>query len=123
MKITLLKGFMLVGALSHLSSLQFHFATASIEYSENDNNAFVKKYDKLYNITPNKRVVRGFDLTMDVVLRLVSSSDIYASVNNAPLTEYVENKFAYKKKLFGGYFNNSVYLVMYDNLTIVEVKQ
>ena len=108
---------------THLSSLQFHFATASKEYSENDNNAFVKKYDKLYNITPNKRVVRGFDLTMDVVLRLVSSSDIYASVNNAPLTEYVENKFAYKKKLFGGYFNNSVYLVKYDNLTIVEVKQ
>lgn len=108
---------------THLSNLQFHFATASKEYSENDNNAFVKKYDKLYNITPNKRAVRGFDLTMDVVLRLVSSDDIYASVNNAPLTEYVENKFAYKKKLFGGYYNDSVYLVKYDDLTIVEVKQ
>ncbi|WP_396600533.1 LysM peptidoglycan-binding domain-containing protein [Algibacter sp. R77976] len=108
---------------THLSTLQFHFATASKEYSENDNNAFVKKYDKLYNITPNKRVVKGFDLTMDVVLRLVSSNDLYASVINAPLTEYVENKFAYKKKLFGGYFNDSVYLVKYDDLTIVEVKQ
>ena len=108
---------------THLSSLQFHFATASKEYSDNGNNAFVKKYDKLYNITPNKRAVRGFDLTMDVVLRLVSSSDLYASVNTAPLTEYVENKFAYKKKLFGGYFNDTVYLVKYDDLTIVEVKQ
>ena len=108
---------------THLSTLQFHFATASKEYSENDNNAFVKRYDKLYNITPNKRAVKGFDLTMDVVLRLVSSEDLYASVNNAPLTEYVENKFAYKKKLFGGYFNDAVYLVKYDDLTIVEVKQ
>ena len=108
---------------THLSSLQFHFATAAKEYSENDNNAFVKKYEKLYNITPNKRAVRGFDLTMDVVLRLVSSDDLYASVINAPLTEYVENKFAYKKKLFGGYYNDSVYLVKYDDLTIVEVKQ
>ena len=108
---------------THLSTLQFHFATASKTYSENDNNTFVKKYDKLYNITPNKRAVRGFDLTMDVVLRLVSSDDLYASVNNAPLTEYVENKFAYKKKLFGGYFNDSVYLVKYDDLTIVVVKQ
>lgn len=108
---------------THLSNLQFHFATASKEYSENDNNAFVKKYEKLYNITPNKRAVRGFDLTMDVVLRLVSSEDLYASVNNAPLTEYVENKFAYKKKLFGGYFNDTVYLVKYNDLTIVEVKQ
>ena len=108
---------------THLSTLQFHFATASKEYSENDHNSFVKKYNKLYNITPNKRAVKGFDLTMDVVLRLVSSHDLYASVNNAPLTEYVENKFAYKKKLFGGYYNDTVYLVKYDDLTIVEVKQ
>ena len=108
---------------THLSKLQFHFATTSKEYSENDNNAFVKKYDKIYNITPNKRAVKGFDLTMDVVLRLVSSEDLYISVKNAPLTEYVENKFAYKKKLFGGYYNDTVYLVKYDDLTIVEVKQ
>ena len=47
---------------------------------------------------------------MDVVLRLVSSEDLYLSVNKAPLTEYVENKFAYKKKLFGGYYNDTVYL-------------
>ncbi|KAA5823495.1 LysM peptidoglycan-binding domain-containing protein [Algibacter amylolyticus] len=107
---------------SHLSSLQFHFAAASKEYSENDNNSFVKAYEKQYNITPNKRAVKGFDLTMDVVLRLVSSTDLYASVISAPLTEYVENKFAYKKKIFGGYYNDSVYLVKYDDLTIVEVK-
>jgi hypothetical protein len=48
---------------------------------------------------------------------------LYASINKAPLTEYVENKFAYKKKLFGGYYNDTVYLVKYDDLNIVEVKQ
>ncbi|MDO5981114.1 PBP1 and LysM peptidoglycan-binding domain-containing protein [Flavivirga spongiicola] len=106
----------------HLSDLQFHFATMSRAYNENDNNAFVKKYKQMYNTTPNNRAVKGFDLTMDVVLRLVSSEDLYMSVNEASLTEYVENKFAYKKKLFGGYYNNTVYLVMYDDLTIVEVK-
>ncbi|TGV04751.1 PBP1 and LysM peptidoglycan-binding domain-containing protein [Flavivirga rizhaonensis] len=108
---------------THLSELQFHFATMSRAYNENGNNAFVKRYNQIYNITPNNRAVKGFDLTMDVVLRLVSSEDIYMSVNEAPLTEYVENKFAYKKKLFGGYYNNTVYLVKYDDLEIVEVKQ
>jgi LysM repeat protein/ABC-type branched-subunit amino acid transport system substrate-binding protein len=108
---------------THLSKLQFHFATTSKEYSENDNNTFVKKYTKIYNSTPNKRAVKGFDLTMDVVLRLVSSENLYMSAKNAPLTEYVENKFSYKKKLFGGYYNDSVYLVKYSDLTIVEVKQ
>ncbi|MDO5968813.1 LysM peptidoglycan-binding domain-containing protein [Flavivirga aquimarina] len=107
---------------THLSDLQFHFATMSRTYNEN-NNPFVKKYKQIYNITPSSRAVKGFDLTMDVVLRLVSSEDLYMSVTEAPLTEYIENKFAYKKKLFGGYYNDTVYLVKYDDLTIVEVKQ
>ncbi|MFD1615077.1 PBP1 and LysM peptidoglycan-binding domain-containing protein [Gelatiniphilus marinus] len=107
----------------HLSKLQFLYATTSKSYKETDNNPFVKRYEKLYNTTPNSAAVKGFDLTMDVVLRLVTSEDLYMSVNNAPLTEYVENKFAYKKKLFGGYYNNTVYLVNYQDLTIVEVKQ
>ncbi len=105
----------------HLSKLQFCYATISKSYDEN--NAFVKNYKRKYNITPNKRAVKGFDLTMDVVLRLVSSEDLFMSVTKAPVTEYVENKFAYKKKLFGGYFNDTVYLVKYNDLRIMEVKQ
>ena len=107
----------------HLSKLQFHFATTSKSYNETDDNSFVKRYKRLYKTTPNTRAVKGFDLTMDVVLRLVTSDDLFMSVNNAPLTEYVENKFAYKKKLFGGYYNDTVYLVKHQDLTIVEVKQ
>ncbi|PWI31464.1 peptidoglycan-binding protein [Flavobacteriaceae bacterium LYZ1037] len=106
----------------HLSHLEFHFPTISKSYNEDDNNAFVKAYEKRYGITPNKIAVRGFDLTMDVVLRLVSSEDLYLSVTEAPLTEYVENKFAYKKKFLGGYYNDTVYLVKYQNLKIVEVE-
>ena len=108
---------------THLSKLNFHFASTTKDYSENESNSFVEKYKQTYNITPNKRAVKGFDLTMDVLLRIVSSENLYTSVKNAPLTEYVENKFEYQKKLFGGYYNNAVYLVKYDNLTIVEVKQ
>ena len=106
---------------THLSNLQFSFASSSKSYGEN--NAFVKRYEKLYNSTPNGAAIRGFDLTMDVVLRVVTSEDLYMSVTNAPLTEYVENKFAYKRKSFGGYYNDTVYLVKYQDLTIVEIKQ
>ena len=107
----------------HLSKLQFHFTTTSKPYNENDHGVFLRKYDNLYHISPDNRAIKGFDLTMDVVLRLVSSNDLYTSVNNAPLTEYIENKYAYKKKLFGGYYNDTAYLVKYQDLTIVEVKQ
>ncbi|MFG6686178.1 LysM peptidoglycan-binding domain-containing protein [Mariniflexile sp. HNIBRBA6329] len=106
----------------HLSKLQLHFATTSKSYSDNGSNSFVKRYTQTYNTTPSKRAVKGFDLTMDVVLRLASAKDLYMSVNNAPLTEYVENKFAYKKKLMGGYYNDATYIVKYKDLEIVEVK-
>ncbi|WP_166965628.1 LysM peptidoglycan-binding domain-containing protein [Yeosuana marina] len=105
----------------HLSNLQFTYASMSKTQNADDNNSFVEKYKKLYNTPPNKYAIRGFDLTMDVVLRLVSSENLYKSVNESPLTEYVENKFEYKKKLFGGYYNDSVYLVKYQDLRIVEV--
>lgn len=106
----------------YLSKLQFHFASSSKPYNEDDNNSLVNEYKRIYNISPNVRAVKGFDLTMDVILRLVAFDDLYMSVNNVPLTEYVENKFAYKRKLFGGYYNDAVYLVKYQDLTIVEVE-
>ena len=105
----------------HLSKLNFHFAAIS-KWSDESDNAFIKKYEKLYHVTPNKRAIRGFDVTMDVVLRLVTSQDLYQSVNDSPLTEYVESKFAYKKNLTGGYYNDTIYLVKHENLRIVEVK-
>ena len=60
---------------------------------------------------------------MNVVLRLVTSPDLYQSVEDTPMTSYIENKFSYKKKLFGGHYNQSVYLVHYNDLVIEEVKQ
>jgi len=105
----------------HLSKLNFHFASTSKWFDE-DRDVFAKKYKRLYNTTPNKRAVRGFDVTMDTVLRLVSSNSLYESVNDSPLTEYIESKFAYKKNISGGYYNDSIYLVKHQNLHIVEVK-
>ena len=107
----------------HLSNLQFTFGSMSKSNDGDVNNSFIKKYEEIYHLTPNKRAVRGFDITMDVVLRLVSSDDLYKSVNESPLTEYVENKFEYKKKLFGGYYNEASYLVKYQDLRIVEIKE
>ena len=104
----------------HLSNLNFHFPTVSRTYNEDDNNSFANTYKKAYGETPNKTAVRGFDLMMDVVLRLSASDNMYDSVSEFPLTEYVENKFAYNKQTFGAYYNNTVYIVKYQDLKIVE---
>lgn len=108
---------------AHLSKLEFTYSSGARVYNENDRSLFVKAYEDKYFVMPSNRAVKGFDLTMDVVLRLVSFEDLYTSVNQAPSTEYLENKFAYKKKFIGGYYNDAVYLLKHQDLTIVEVKQ
>ncbi|WAC03544.1 ABC transporter substrate-binding protein [Lacinutrix neustonica] len=107
----------------HLSNLHFTYPSISKIVSEDSNIDFVKNYKKEYRISPNSYAIRGYDLTMDVVLRLVTAESLFSSVMETPMTSYIENKFGYKKKIFGGYYNNSVYIVRYNDLKIDEIKQ
>lgn len=105
----------------HLAKLQFHYPYLHKSYDAKKPNSFIKRYTKTYGIEPNKYAIRGFDLTLDVLLRLASEDDLYKASRNDVETEYTENKFRYAKKLLGGYYNESVYIVKYtDDLTIVE---
>lgn len=107
----------------HLSNLEFHYPSPNKTIAVESRNSFVKKYMNTYNVSPNKYAVRGFDLTLDLLLRLASEEDLYQASSSDIETEYVENKFRYSKKMFGGYYNEAVYIVKYDNLTIIEAKQ
>ncbi|WP_323788764.1 LysM peptidoglycan-binding domain-containing protein [Psychroserpens sp.] len=107
----------------HLSNLKFHYPSVNMTIAVESRNSFVKKYMNTYNVSPNKYAVRGFDLTLDLLLRLASEDDLYTASSSEIETEYVENKFRYSKKLFGGYYNEAVYIVKYDDLTIVEAKE
>lgn len=107
----------------HLSNLQFHYPSVNKTAESSSRNGFIRAYRREYNVSPNKYAVRGFDLTMDLLLRLASKDDLFTASTSDIETEYVENKFRYSKKMFGGYYNEAVYIVKYDNLTIVEAKQ
>ena len=107
----------------HLSNLEFHYPSVNKTISVGSRNSFVKKYMNTYNVSPNKYAVRGFDLTLDLLLRLASEEDLYQASSSAIETEYIENKFRYSKKMFGGYYNEAVYIVKYEDLTIVEAKE
>jgi len=54
------------------------------------------------------------------LLRLASEDNLYEASSEMVETEYVENKFRYNKSITGGYKNEAVYIVKYDNLRIVE---
>lgn len=107
----------------HLSNLKFHFPSINKNYDSDNENDFVKRYKSKYGVSPTKYATRGFDITLDVLLRLAASEEGLANIETGIETEYIENKFRYGKKIFGGHVNEAAYIVRYDNLKIVEVKE
>ncbi len=107
----------------HLANLKFHYPSVNKSLNADQPDSFVKAYKKKYGIEPNKFAARGFDLTLDVLLRLASEDDLYKASNNSIETQYTENKFRYSKRLNGGYYNEAVFIVKYtSDLTIEEAK-
>jgi len=97
----------------YLAKLNFTFPSVNKSYK----NPFLISYKNRYGVYPNRYAVRGFDITYDILLRLGSSDDIYDSVSNNYLTEYVENKFRYTKNGMNGYQNQATYILKYtENL-------
>ncbi|WP_046757474.1 LysM peptidoglycan-binding domain-containing protein [Kordia jejudonensis] len=105
---------------SHLANLSFHYP--SIDKPSSFNNKFNKQYEKRYKISPSRIATRGFDITFDILLRLAYNQNLAKSVRAGAETNYVENKFDYTKKMFGGFYNKGIYIVKYDGLEIKEAK-
>lgn len=107
---------------NNLSRLKFHYASVNKDFDTDQSNGFVNAYRAEYGVSPSKYVARGFDITLDLLMRLASDDNLYKASGSNVETEYIENKFRYNKSVFGGYVNEAVYIVKYDNLKIVEAK-
>lgn len=105
---------------SQLSALKFTYPAANRYAGET--NAFISKYFKTYKISPSKYAFRGFDLTMDAVLRTSLNGNFLKEANIGE-TSYQENKFQYIKNPAkgGGYENRAVYILRYEDLQISEI--
>ena len=101
----------------NLSNLKFHYASVYKDFDESKNNGFVKAYRKEYGVTPSKYAARGFDITLDILMRLASAENLYEASSD---TVETENKFRYTSDFFGGYVNQAVYVVKYDDLRVVK---
>ena len=105
----------------HLAHLNFTFPSVSKSYKFDEKNAFLISYKNKYGVMPNKFAVRGFDVAYDILLRLAYGGNVYDASGDDLETEYVENKFRYKKKMFSGYINNAFYILKYNEDLQFEV--
>jgi len=109
---------------NHLGRLKFHFPSEYKEFDEMVSDSFIDSYKTKYGYVPNKYTVRGYDLTLDVLLRLAAMGTLEKSVKANIITEYVENKFLYKHKANGGYYNDAVYIMhLNEDLSLSVAKE
>jgi LysM repeat protein len=108
--------------LKRLTKLKMAYPSASKDNDTAEAQQFEMTYKKKNRIFPNQYAVRGFDLTFDTLLRLSQDKPLQESLDN-DATEQVESKFDYAKKLSGGYANNGIYILYYDeDLTIKQAE-
>lgn len=107
----------------HLGRLNFHFPSEYKEFDETVSDDFIDSYKAKYGVIPNKYTVRGYDLTLDVLLRLGAMGSLEKSVEANALTEYVENKFLYRPNPNGGFYNDAIYIMHFnEDLTLSVAK-
>lgn len=107
----------------HLGRLNFSYPSEHKEFNETESNKFIDSYKAKHGVIPDKYTVRGYDLTLDILLRLAAMSTLEKSVQENVLTEYVENKFFYKPRVNGGFSNNAVYIMqLNEDLTLSVAK-
>ncbi|MDT0686176.1 amino acid ABC transporter substrate-binding protein [Autumnicola psychrophila] len=97
---------------NHLGRLNFHYPSVDKQHNQENTREFIEEYVEKFAIVPNQYAVRGYDLTLDVLLRLASAKDLYDSfARYQGYTEYYENKFHYMPISGGGFQNDAVYIL------------
>ena len=102
-----------------LSNLHFHYP--SVNYNMDLSESFKQKYLIQFGTYPNKYAIRGFDLTMDILLRLRNFGTLFENSLNIK-TSYIANKFKYSRQLNGSYKNETGFILKYQDLEIIKVQ-
>ncbi|MBJ25659.1 MAG: hypothetical protein CMC91_05980 [Flavobacteriaceae bacterium] len=107
----------------HLGDLSFTFTSGHQPLNKFEFNAFQERYIKFFGKPPNREAIRAYDLTLDIVLRIIYQRKLNSSFENIGETEYQENRFWYKKTQKKGFVNTAFYLLQHKEYDIYEIKK
>lgn len=108
--------------MNRLTKLKLHYPSASRPNKSEAAADFENEYKKKNRVFPNQFATRGFDVTLDVLLRLSQDKPIMETFSELA-SEQVESEFNYVQNPDGGYMNKGVHILYYDtDLTIKEAK-
>ena len=104
-----------------LVALHYTFPSVTRDSESSLDTAFAREYKAQNNALPNRFAIRGYDVTLDVILRMFQK-DGFTGAMGLKSTE-IENKFVYSKNPEGTVRNKGVYILQYnDDLTVKVVE-
>lgn len=107
----------------HLARVNFHYPAANfIDYENDKVQQFIRKYKAENHVEPSAFAFKGFDVTYDALVRLaIFKYPDFAFANGT--TERLSSKFIYNKDDIGSFVNKGVFIVKFDGLNRVAVKE
>ncbi|MDM1408634.1 LysM peptidoglycan-binding domain-containing protein [Myroides sp. DF42-4-2] len=104
-----------------LVALHYTFPSVTRDSETSLDTTFARAYKAQNNTMPNRFAIRGYDVTLDVILRMFQRDGFAGSIGMKS-TE-IENKFVYSKNPEGTVRNKGVYILQYnDDLTVKVVE-
>lgn len=105
----------------HLSALSFCFPSF---YKNTTQNAVTQAYEERFGKFPDALAIRGFDLTMDMALKMAYKNGWQAAHKQLGPVTYTDHTFYYSplfKRAGGsseGYYNQASFIMQYEEMDV-----
>lgn len=106
--------------IKDLGNLNFTYTSMTKPTVIDTLNSFTSEYIKLFGNFPNKDVIRAFDITTDVILRLSLNNKLIKSFKYGD-QKYIQNTYNFVKDSLGGYINNGFYILKHSDYNVDEI--
>ncbi len=104
-----------------LGNLRFTFTAGAFSDESKRTKVFDSLYLSSFGNLPNREALRGYDLTLDVILRWAHQNQLSSSALGE--TEYIESRFDYVPHKDQGYHNRAYFLLEHKGYEILEIKK
>ena len=107
-------------SIKDLGNLGFTYSSISKKMNNDSISNFETNYINLFGSFPNKDIIRGYDITKDILLRVLIDNNLNKTVKYDEQI-YTESKFLYKKDTLGGLYNSSMFILKHKDYGIEEI--
>ena len=105
---------------AHLGNIRFSYPNHFLEKRDSMRLKFDASFKGQYGKLPNRTAVKGFDVMVDVSLRIATRRKLINGLELGVLDQ-LQYRFDYKSDLKGGYRNTATYMVQHRGFETIEI--